>query len=194
VSGWHDTGNVAQVQVYDPAKDEWNTATPIPGTPVFGHTGSIVGDEIVYVDGARVNSAGLRFTIEQSSWLGLIDTLDPTKITWRRMEPHPGPSLYRAAAGVNDGLIIFAGGTNNPYNYNGIGYDGTPSKPHRMVFAYDSEANTWIELEPLPLSSMDHRGIAVIDGVLVIVGGMGDGQEVLRRAVQGETGRDGRGR
>jgi len=183
VSGWHDTGNVAEVQFYDPARDEWKRATPIPGIPVFGHSGSIVGNTIVYIDGARIDSTGPRFTIEHSSWSGEIDNVDPTKITWRRMEQHPGPPLYRAAAGVTGGLIIFAGGTDNPYNYNGIGYDGTPSEPQRTVFAYDSETNTWIELGSLPMTSMDHRGIAAFDNVLVIVGGMGNGQEVLRRTV-----------
>ena len=30
-------------------------ATPIPGTPVFGHAGAIIGNTIVYVDGAYKN-------------------------------------------------------------------------------------------------------------------------------------------
>ncbi|MEJ2240142.1 MAG: kelch repeat-containing protein, partial [Gemmatimonadales bacterium] len=187
VSGWHDTGNVGEVQFYDPARDEWKRATPISGTPVFGHTGSIIGNTIVYVDGARAGSTGPRFTIEQSSWLGQIDTFDPTRITWRRLNRHPGPPLYRAAAGVMNGLLVFAGGTDNPYNYNGIGYDGKPSAPQRIVFAYDPETDTWFELEPLPTASMDHRGIAVLDDMLVIVGGMGTRQEVLRQTVRGDT-------
>jgi predicted RNA-binding protein with TRAM domain len=33
---------------------------------------------------------------------------------------------------------------------------------------------------------MDHRGIAMIDGTMVIVGGMGVGQEVLRRVTVGK--------
>ncbi len=190
VSGWHDTGNVTEVQFYNPATDKWKGATPIPGTPVFGHTGSIVGNTIVYIDGARANSAGPRFTIEQSSWLGQIDPLDPTSVSWTRIEAHPGPPLYRAAAGVTGDLVIFAGGTDNPYNYNGIGYDGMPSQPSQLVFAYNPTSDTWEQLDPLPLASMDHRGIAVIDGMLVIAGGMGGQQEVLSRTVRG--GKDGR--
>ncbi len=54
VSGWHDNGNVADVQIFDPVLNRWTRSTSIPGTPVFGHTGAVVGDAIVYVDGAAV--------------------------------------------------------------------------------------------------------------------------------------------
>src|SRR3984893_7363645 len=46
---------VRNVQIYDTEKDSWMQGTPIPGTPVFGHAGAIVGDTIVYVDGAYKN-------------------------------------------------------------------------------------------------------------------------------------------
>jgi len=52
VGGWSKTDAVRDVQVYDSEKNTWAQATPIPGTPVFGHAGSVVGDTIVYVDGA----------------------------------------------------------------------------------------------------------------------------------------------
>ncbi len=38
-----------------PTIDTWMQATPIPGTPVFGHAGAIIGNTIVYVDGAYKN-------------------------------------------------------------------------------------------------------------------------------------------
>ncbi len=43
---------VNNVQVYDAEKDSWSQATPLPGTPVFGHAGGVADDTIVYVDGA----------------------------------------------------------------------------------------------------------------------------------------------
>ncbi len=39
VSGWSKTDAVNDVQVYDAQKNKWSKATPIPGTPVFGHAG-----------------------------------------------------------------------------------------------------------------------------------------------------------
>ncbi len=55
VSGWSKTDAVNNVQVYDAQKNKWSQATPIPGTPVFGHAGAVVGDTIVYIDGAHKN-------------------------------------------------------------------------------------------------------------------------------------------
>jgi N-acetylneuraminic acid mutarotase len=57
VSGWSNTDAVRDVQVYDAEKNTWSKATPIPGTPVFGHAGAVVGDTIVYVGGAYKNPA-----------------------------------------------------------------------------------------------------------------------------------------
>src|SRR5713101_1979859 len=60
VGGWSTSKGdaVRNVQVYDTDKDTWMQATPIPGTPVFGHAGAIIGDTIIYVDGAYKNPSG----------------------------------------------------------------------------------------------------------------------------------------
>ncbi len=55
IGGWSKTEATRKVQVYDTQKNKWMEATPIPGTPVFGHAGAIAGDTIVYVDGATKN-------------------------------------------------------------------------------------------------------------------------------------------
>ena len=65
VSGWSKTDAVRDVQVYDAQKNVWSKATPIPGTPVFGHAGAVVGDTIVYVDGAHKNPAGNRAQVRR---------------------------------------------------------------------------------------------------------------------------------
>ena len=179
VSGWHDTDNIAEVQVYDPARDRWAAATPIPGAPVFGHAGGISGNTIVYVDGVRVDRDPRRFSIETSSWRGDIDPGDPTRIEWSRLPDHAGPPLYRAAAGTVGPWVVFAGGTDNPYNYNGLGYDGSPSEPTADVLGYNVETGEWRRLAPLSAPTMDHRGIVVLEGRAILVGGMGSGQQVL---------------
>jgi len=48
---------VNNVQVYDAEKDSWSQATPLPGTPVFGHAGGLLDDAIVYIDGAAKRSS-----------------------------------------------------------------------------------------------------------------------------------------
>lgn len=178
VSGWHDTDNVAVVQVFDPAADRWSRATPIPGAPVFGHAGGISGDAIVYIDGTRVDRDPRRFAIEASSWLGQIDPAAPTRIAWRRLPDHPGPPLYRAGAVGTARLVVFAGGTDNPYNYDGMGYDGVESEPRDDVFAWDVGTGMWRELRPLAAPTMDHRGLAAAGDLIYSVGGMGPGRVV----------------
>lgn len=178
VSGWHDTGNIGDVQIFHPASDQWAAATSIPGAPVFGHTGAIVGDHVVYVDGVAIVDAQPRFAIEGSTWSGRIDSDAPGSIEWKRSAPHPGPPLYRAAGGTVGSLAIFVGGSINPYNYNGIGYDGTPSEPLRQVLAYDPRLDEWRRLPAPPVASMDHRNVGVAGGSVFLVGGMHGGQTV----------------
>ncbi len=181
VSGWHDRNNVPDVQIYDPAGDRWFGGTPIPGRPVFGHTGALSGNAIVYVDGAAVRTDAPRFAMDEASWRGEIDPRRPGSLTWARLVDHPGPGLYRGAAGTFGPWIFIYGGTDNPYNYNGIGYNGSPSVPRSEGFAFHVLSGRYVDLPPLPTPSMDHRGLIVADNTIVIVGGIGPDQQVTDR-------------
>ena len=184
VSGWHDDGNVADVQVFDSWQDRWFAATPYPGRPVFGHAGGIVGNRFVIAGGVAVlgrDAAGQRqFGISEAAHLGVIDPADPAVIRWQALPPHPGPALYRMASVGSErlGLVIFAGGSPNPYNYNGLGYDGLPSEPSSLVFAYDPASGAWSVLGRKPVATMDHRGLLEAGEYFYTVGGMLAGQIV----------------
>ncbi|MFQ5742995.1 MAG: Kelch repeat-containing protein [Acidobacteriota bacterium] len=180
VSGWHDTGNVADVQIYDPGSNTWASGTPIPGEPVFGHSGAIVGDDIIYVGGAKVVEGRPRFVEDRAAWRGRIDRAEPTNIAWEPLSHPPGVPLYRAAAGSIGDLVVLAGGTDNPYNYNGIGYDGEPSSPAHRLLAYDPKTG-WVSLPAPPVATMDHRTLGVAGGYVFLVGGMTDPQRVSDR-------------
>ncbi len=171
VSGWHDTDNVADVQIYDPSLDAWSTATSIPGAPVFGHAGKISGDGIVYLGGANTRGTRPRYQIEASAWTGRIAP-SSRAIDWQRADAHPGPPLYRSASGSVEDWVVFAGGTDNPYNYDGNGYNGLPAVPLRSVFAYHVPTGQWVPGPALPQARMDHRALAVTQDHVVLVGGM----------------------
>jgi N-acetylneuraminic acid mutarotase len=181
ISGWSETDNVPRVQLYDVVANTWQQATPIPGRPVFGHAGAILGDRIIYCDGVYRSPHG--FSASDECWRGDISPDDPTRITWAPLPNHPGAARYRIAAGADParGKVWFVGGTDNPYNYNGIGYDGRPSEPSPVVFAYDARAGAWQEHTPQAQASMDHRGLIVTSNALVTVGGMEAGQRVSSR-------------
>jgi N-acetylneuraminic acid mutarotase len=178
ISGWSESDNVELVQVYDTVTNIWQQATPIAGTPVFGHAGSIIGDQIIYCDGAYRSSNS--FVASNGCWLGSIDSGDLTRITWNRLAVHPGAARFRIAAGADlgRGKVWFVGGTNNPYNYNGIGYNGEPSEPSPVVFSYDVSAREWQLLTNSGPASMDHRGLIVAHNALTTVGGMEGAQQV----------------
>jgi hypothetical protein len=186
VSGWSTTDAVHDVQLYDAEKNKWTHATPIPGTPVFGHAGALVGDTIIYVDGAHKNPSGdqPKYVASDDCWMGTIDHHDPTKIQWTKLPNHPGAARYRIAAGGSekDQMIYFSGGTDNPYNYNGVGYNGQPSEPSPMTFAFNLRSGKWeVISDQTPNPTMDHRGLLVTPQGLVIIGGMEKGQQVTAR-------------
>lgn len=183
VSGWHDDGNVADVQVLDTWEDRWFVATPYPGAPLFGHAGGIVGNRFVIADGVKITGVtdGQRqFGISDEAWMGEIDLEDPATITWTRIDPHPGQPLYRMAATGSErtGLVVFAGGSGNPYNFDGIGYDGAPSEPSGAVFAYNPTEGRWITIGKLPVATMDHRGLLEVGSFFYTIGGMLASQRV----------------
>jgi len=185
ISGRSKHDLVASVQVYDVQKNTWSQATPIPGTPVFGHAGAIVDDTIVYVDGARKSPAGTpAYVSSDECWMGKIDRKNITKIEWTQLPEHPGNAHFRIAAGASekDHRIYFAGGTDNPYNYNGIGYDGQPAEPSPVTFAFDVSGAKWETLnENTDNPTMDHRGLLLSHDGLVVVGGMEKGQQVTAK-------------
>jgi len=185
VSGWHDSDNVDAVQIYDTRDDQWLEATAYPGPALFGHSGALVDNHLVICDGVKVvprPGEGKRdFVISNQCFQGDIDPTDMTRIHWRQIPAHPGSPLYRAAAAGVDSLVILAGGSDNPYNYNGIGYDQRPSAPGKEVLAWSPSGSVWVVLPALAIPSMDHRGLLVVAGRGVLVGGLDSNQQVTPR-------------
>ena len=185
ISGWSKTDTVRDVQIYDAEKDKWSQGTPIPGRPVFGHAGAILGDTIVYVDGAYKNPAvDPHYIASDECWMGRIQKGDPTKIEWTKLPTHPGNARYRIAAGPSekDDKIFFSGGTDNPYNFNGIGYDGKPSEPSPVTFAFNVKTSKWeVVNENTPDPTMDHRGLIATKQGLTVVGGIGKNQQTTAK-------------
>ena len=177
ISGWHDLGNVNLVQRFDTVSNTWAQATPIPGTSLFGHAGGIVRNNIVYCDGVAVvphADKSRSFAASDECWSGIINDKDSRRIDWRPLETHPGPPRYRMAAAGIPALnsVIFLGGSENPYNYDGLGYDGNPSEPARHGLLFNLETFSWRVIKQDNAASMDHRGLVPFGDNWVIVGGM----------------------
>lgn len=186
VGGFGKNGPVNAVQIYDAEAQRWLEGTPYPGPAVFGHAGTVVGDSIIYIDGAKKNaSAGPpNYVPSDECWVGKIDHKNPRNIQWTKLPPHPGDARYRIAAGGADreGKAYFAGGSSTVYDYNGIGLDKTPAQPSATVFAYSFRNNSWQTIaDNDPNPTMDHRGLIVTGDGLVVIGGMAKDQSVVAK-------------
>jgi hypothetical protein len=188
ISGWHDFGNVNLVQRYDTETDNWIQSTPVPGNAVFGHAGGIVGNRMIYCDGVSIRAFSDRsrdFIASPECFLGIIDKEDSRRIDWRRIPSHPGRPRYRmAAAGIDSSnAVLFIGGSENPYNYDGIGYDGEPSEPAPAALLFDLYLLAWRVLPLDGSPTMDHRGLVPFADRWITVGGMLANQEVTDRVM-----------
>lgn len=188
ISGWHDLGNVNLVQRYDIKTDSWAQATPWPGSPVFGHAGAIIDEQLLVCDGVSVSNVSLprRFLASSECFLGAIDAEDSRRIHWQSVPPHPGGPCYRmSAAGLaNKKEIVFVGGGDNPYNYNGIGYNGAPAKPCLRPFVFNLSTRHWRRLKEVAAPRMDQRGVVVRGDSLVSVGGMSAAGQLESTVIQ----------
>jgi hypothetical protein len=100
-----------------------------------------------------------------------------------------------AATGIKTatgGQIVFLGGSDNPYNYSGIGYNGEPSEPNSYGYRFDLATKQWLAPQTLSQPSMDHRGLVCWQDSLLRVGGMLQQQKVsskvlLSTLAQGES-------
>ncbi len=186
ISGWHDVDNVDLVQVFDTEQQNWQQATAFPLPPVFGHAGAIIGQHMLVCDGVKVMKNGdkKQFLPSPVCAMGVIDASDHTQIDWQTIDHHSGTAYYRmAAASDKQQRMYFAAGSDNPYNYDGVGYNQVPSDPSSAVRIFDLKTQQWtVKTQQLP-ASMDHRALLNTPHGLVIMGGMGQRQRVLDRII-----------
>jgi hypothetical protein len=190
ISGWSKEEAVSNVQIYDTWHDHWRPGSVISGKPVFGHAGTIVNKTIVYCGGAYINPEfrrdpnALKYISSDECWQGKITSTNPFKIDWSQLPPHPGKAQYRMAAGAWEKKAVFTGGTDNPYNYDGIGYNGRPSAPSATTFAWNTESDAWESLPDNPEPTMDARQLALDRHGVVLIGGMQASQKVTKRVLR----------
>ena len=190
VSGWCDSLTVARVQVYVPSENRWHDATPVPNerdAKVFGGSGVIVRDTIFYLGGAVFEKS---YPPARTLYKGVINAANPSEISWTALATFPGEYRYRSTAFVSGERIVFWGGSNETYNYNGIAYaNKMPVEPNRTALVFDLRTQSFGTAAIPPRKRvMDIRNIVRISdkpqrSQWAIVGGMQHGQKVSRNVV-----------
>jgi N-acetylneuraminic acid mutarotase len=182
ITGWSNTTNVPNVQIYDPTNDNWLVGTSTPNNNVykaFGASGTIMGDTIYYHGGANT---GFNFPGQSTLRKGYINPTNPTQITWTNQTTNY--ISYRAAAFNVIHYVCWLGGSEITYNYNGIAYNGSGGVPLKSkILAYNSLTNEFdTTSSAIPILPMDLRGGATLSSDYYIAGGMLENQTVSNKS------------
>jgi len=187
ITGWSNTGNVPDVQIYDPVNDNWLTGTPVPNNntyKAFGASGNIVGNTILYHGGA---STAFNFPAQSTLRIGQINPLDPTQITWSTFTPTVPYKTYRSVCLIGGSFELnWLGGSEVTYNYNGIAYNGSggvnPIDQNIYSYSGGNLDSAVYSGEPLP---MDLRGVAQFPNNFTnfVAGGMEANQTISKKTI-----------
>ncbi len=185
ITGWSNSTNVTNVQIYNPTTDVWSVGTPVPDEgnfKVFGANGTIIGDTIYYLGGAKITSA---FAAARHLTKGVINPDNPLEITWSG-ETNLDAIAYRPAALTYEDEAYWIGGSEKTYNFDGLAYNnGNPVEPTDKIIKYNPSwpltevQETFTQIPPI----MDLRGIAeYTETEFAVAGGMVSGPEVTNQA------------
>lgn len=187
VTGWSNTTNVEEVQIYNPTTDSWLLGTPIPGLTswkVFGASGVILGDTLYYAGGATLSGS---FNASNAFRKGAINPNDPAQIEWST-ELDILSRGYRMGASRAGAFPFWVGGSLTTYNFDGVAYNGSGGvEPEDRAVFYDRTTGQLYEENGFFPPIMDLRGVAKIGATnFITAGGMLAGQEVTNRVFLSE--------
>lgn len=143
-------GELARLQVYDPATDSWTQKTPVPVPRETTAAGLV--DGIIYAAGGW----------NGSQIFNTVNAYDPATDTWTTKAPMPTARRW-AGGGVVNGVFYVVGGD--------IPFVG----PLSTVEGYDPVTDTWSTKSPMPTARFFVR-VVVINGILYAIGGLRAGQ------------------
>lgn len=181
LTGWSNSGNVADVQIYNVNNDNWYIGTPAPNNSLykaFGPSGAVVGNDIYYHGGV---SGTFSFSANSRLRKGSINPLNPFEIEWGTLEDSPGADGYRSAAAHYNDRLFWIGGAGIAYNFDALSYaNDAVVEPEPRILTYYSATGIWENSYGSPFPVMDMRGIAqVSENEWIICGGIGLERESL---------------
>lgn len=183
VTGWSNSKNVPDVQIYNPYFDSWLVGSELPDDNTFksfGASGYILGDTLYYHGGV---AGSFSFTARDHLRKGVINPDDPTDINWEFVGNAPGGPNYRSACSGHGSKVFWVGGAEVAYNFDAVAYDGTGVvNPNRRILAFGAKGENYSNTFETDVSVMDLRGIAKLDGGnWVVAGGLDSLQSVSNK-------------
>lgn len=159
--GNHPGRGVAESYRYDVVEDCWESGPPLPKPRASGGL-SLIGRALHYFGGLGTDRA----TNYDDHWM--LDVDDP--VGWVELTPAPEPRTHAAVATIGHHSYMLGGHFGHDLPETGGIHSNLPDLD--LVHRYDSVADRWTELAPLP-SRRSHfePGTFVHEGKIVCVGG-----------------------
>lgn len=186
VGGWMQYIASMDVQVFDIESGLIELTEPMP-LALAGHAGALIDNHIVICDGmtATPGADGKPvFAISNQCFLGTLGAT-AAELKWESIPPHPGKPRYRMAAAStrqHGTRVVFAGGAEQPYSFNGKSYDGSALALSDEVISFDLDKRQWHQHASLPVAISDVRNLPEANGELFVMGGLRKGGVVSQRA------------
>ncbi|MGH9436350.1 MAG: carboxypeptidase regulatory-like domain-containing protein [Terriglobia bacterium] len=120
----------AQLYIYDPVANTWNTGAPAPASEGEGVSAAVLNNKIYFVGGCRSTSVCGDTTVQ---------VYDPASKAWSAAAPYPHPVSW-ASCGAVLGKLYCVGGTAGDAAY----ADG---------YVYNPASNSWSPIAPIPVAS-----------------------------------------
>jgi N-acetylneuraminic acid mutarotase len=139
-------GPVADMDAYDPAKDEWKSLAPMPEPR--HHEMITVYQDRIYVFGGFLDP----WITKDNAWV-----YDPAQDGWQVLNPMPAPRTAGAAVTLGDAIYLVGGTTSQA--------GAVPP-----TWKYDPETDTWKEVAPLQ-EPREHNMAVVLNGMIYALGG-----------------------
>lgn len=157
-SGYEPAGDLriltAVNEVYDPARDTWETKTPMP-TPRFYLSANTVNNKIFLIGGLNNTDYNPPLSI-----LGLNEVYDPQADTWSTKAPTPNPVYVHASAVLDSKIYLFGGGASES----------------DLTQIYDAATDTWSYGQQMPDRTRSMAAAATIGAKapkrIYVIGGM----------------------
>jgi N-acetylneuraminic acid mutarotase len=138
-----DATTADTVEVFDPEKNEWKLAAPMPMALHHPAAASIEGKLYIFGGTSLFGVSGV--TLQY----------DPDKDQWAMKTPMPSARSAAAAAVLGNRIYVVG---------------GSPDARGRDVASYDPAMDAWMAHPPMP-TPRNHHAAAAIGGKLYVVGG-----------------------
>jgi N-acetylneuraminic acid mutarotase len=166
VAGGYDSDRLASAELYDPATGAWTSTGPLPER-FYTQIVELLPDGRVLLAGGDVPSGP---GAAASAHAALYDI---EAGTWTAAQPMLQPRLGGSHALLPDGQVLVAGGQ----------MSGAPDNiSFRTAEVYDPVTGTWTATPDMPETRSQATAILLRDGRVLVVGGVGDGLQVLASA------------